>query len=258
MNEDQDRDSNPAEVVRLKNRDQEVTESVGNILNTLAHAVSLIKIFSLDHSSSQKFILKLESMLFEFLKIHSRLEIGVNEFNFTFENEQVFSEENPLKSLPFLFFKDGIYRLVFLNGLDHDELVEFLDTIKRISLLPAEESDIVSVLWEKDFLNIRYLALDNFLESKIGKGRQAINPEFRLESLSEGQIRLDEEDRTALSKKPETSDTSSHKEKRSAALFLKGSEAALDTQEKLSIDSILQADRSISPVSYTHLRAHET
>ena len=246
MNEDQDRNSNPSETIDLKSRDQDVTKSVGDILNTLTHAVSLIKIFSLEHDSSQKFILELESKLFKFLNIHPRLEIGVNEFSFTFENEVVYNEENPLKSLPFLFFKDGIYRLIFLKGLDHGELVEFLDTIKKISLLPAEEGDIVSVLWEKDFLNIRYIALDNFLESKIGKGRQAITPEFRLESLREGQIRLDEEDRTALSKSPETNAQSSHEEKRSESLFLKGSEAILDTQEKLSIDSFLQAERGIN------------
>jgi hypothetical protein len=246
MDRDRDLELNPSEAVHISGMDLEITGQVQDVLRVLTQAISLIKIFSFDHSSALKFINELEEKLTAFLNKHTRLEIGIKEYAFLYADEEIYREENPLKSLPFLFFKDGVSKLIFLKGMDRNELLGFLEVVKTVSLLPPDEGDIVSALWEMDFLNIRYIALDNFLESKIGKGRDAIDTEFSKEAMSEGKVDLDEEDQEALTKTSEKKNEDAHTWKRETDLFLPGSGPSLDNQERVSLDSILHTERKIS------------
>ena len=226
-------------------------DGVREILKLWANTISLIKIFSIDHTSANKFFDELDGKLRVFLNIHPRLEIRVKEFSFTFLGEEVYREENPLKSLPFLFFKDGVAQLMFLKGLDRSELVAFLEVIKNVAQLPPEKSDIVTALWEKDFLNIRYIALDNFLESKIGKGMDAIDTQFDRGAMSSGRIELDPEDRMAIEKSRQSGGENSKQaatEKQKLFMSLPSGTIKLETEEQKSLDSILHFERGISPL----------
>ena len=174
------------------------TKKIREIVQLLAKTSSQMKIFASDHSNIQKFADELYGKMNDYLEKHWKLEIGVKEFEFTFQEKSIYTDDQIKKSLPFLFFKDGVQALFFYKGLGKEEFVNFLDIIKRESALPAEESDIVISLWEKDFTNIRYAASDEFLESKIGVGMESL--EYRLDpaSLTTGKIELTAADKEAL------------------------------------------------------------
>jgi HEAT repeat protein len=176
------------------------TKKVREIVQLLAKTSSQMKIFASDHSNIQKFAEELYGKMNIYLEEHWKLEIGVNEFEFTFQEKSIYKDNQIKRSLPFLFFKDGIQTLFFYKGLGKEEFMNFLDIIKHESALPAEESDIVISLWEKDFTNIRYAASDAFLESKIGAGMEPL--EYRVEpaSLTTGKIELTPVDKEALSR----------------------------------------------------------
>ena len=67
-------------------------------------------------------------------------------------------------SLPFLFFKDGLRELRFMEGIEEDELKGLTDIIIQRDNINEFEDDLITLIWEKDFIHISYLATDQFLE----------------------------------------------------------------------------------------------
>lgn len=173
-------------------------KKVREIIQLLAKTSSQMKIFSSDHTNIQRFADELYRKINSYLDKHWKLEIGIEEFAFTFQGKAIYKDDQIKKSLPFLFFKDGVQALFFYKNLDEDEFFNFLEIIKRESALPAEESDIVISLWEKDFTNIRYAASDEFLESKIGVGMEPLEYQVNRAVLTTGKIELIPQDRDAL------------------------------------------------------------
>jgi len=167
---------------------------VKEILIVLANAVSAAKIFPSEHQTVVNFISDLEAKFKEYLDAYWKLELGIEERAFTFAGKKVYEDPHPVKSLPFFFFKDGMKTLYFYRGLEKEELVAFLETIKKVSQLPPEEGDIVNALWEKDLANIRYDAPDDFLETRIGVGKPPLELRVDREKLSSGRIDLAPED----------------------------------------------------------------
>ncbi len=148
------------------------TEKVKDLLHSLANTVSAMKIFPSEHATVTHFVDQLAAKFAEFLAVHGKLQIGIEEFSFTFEGKPAYTDDVAIKSLPFFFFKDGLHSLFFYQGLDRPEVFDLLELIKTEAQKPAEDSDIVAALWERDFPNIQYYAPDEFLENRILAERQ--------------------------------------------------------------------------------------
>jgi len=173
-------------------------ERIKDILQLLSKCFSQMKIFRADHANVKKFSSQIFSQLAKFLDAHWKLELEVKETSFLYDGDTVYSDKQLSRSLPFLFYKDGMQGLFFYKGLAEEEFLDFLNLIKRNSELPPSDSDIVMALWEKDYANIRYYAPDDFLESKIGMGTESLDYEVDTKKLFSGRIQLSPEDETAL------------------------------------------------------------
>lgn len=184
--------------------DKRQLNEIKDIIHHFEKTFSQMKIFSSEHENVESFIDLLYDRLSKYLERYWKLEIGIEEFSFTFQGIPFYSENQLSKSLPFLFYKDGVKMLFFYKGLPREELKDFLEIMKRNISLPPEESDIVISLWEKDFANIRYFAPDDYLETKIGIGMKI--PEYPIDKdkLFSGKITLRPEDISALKKKDKT------------------------------------------------------
>jgi len=147
--------------------DPKQVEKVREIMLALANTNSAMKIFPANHATVQNFVEDLTKKMITFLETNGKLEIDIDEFVFSFMGKPVYRDELSIKSLPFFFFKDGMQKLFFYDGLEKEEIVDFLSLIKRESHKPLEEADIVTAMWEKELTNIQYYAPDDFLENKI-------------------------------------------------------------------------------------------
>lgn len=80
--------------------------------------------------------------------------------------DQVILEEpaRSTDSLPWLFFKDGVREVRFLRGFDDEELGKLLEIVQRLRKAAPDEDDLLSMLWEADFLFLRYRYVDLGLE----------------------------------------------------------------------------------------------
>jgi len=252
---------------------------VKEILNLLAHTISVMKIFPSEHATVKNFTQELTTKMKEFLEENNKLEIGILEYSFSYLGKIVYTDEYSIKSLPFFFCKDGMQILFFYKGLSKEELQEFLELIKKQSLLPPDESDIVNTLWERDFLDIQYYAPDDFLETKILREKEPVVPkefpkkepsimptgialpymDFHVDKtkLSTGRIDLIPEDQQAIYKSTLTlslqDEEAGEKEtpKEEEAIKEKQEWAAqaatLGEEEMRNIESLVRTNREIPP-----------
>ncbi len=253
-------------------------EQVKEILHHLANTVSALKIFPLEHATAVGFVEGLTDKLKGFLEEHGKLEIGVEEYSFTFGGRPAYSDPMTIKSLPFFFFKDGLQILFFYQGLDRAEIADLLELIRRESQKAAEDADIVTAMWERDFANIQYFAPDDYVENRIleerseSQSRRSLSTlpaEFAQETIevkvdtskfSRGKIELTEEDRAAIKKGPDIMGATQGEHVGPAGLEGQSDEpresgrspaAAMDPDLSVSeiqaLESLLRANRTISP-----------
>jgi hypothetical protein len=147
--------------------DPKSVEKVRDFLHLMGNTVSAMKLFPSDHATIKTFIQDLSRKILDYLDTHGKLELSVEEFSFVCAGKTVYTDEMTIKSLPFFFFKDGMQKLFFYQGLDAGEILEFLNVIKKEAKKPGGEADIITALWEKDFAHIQYYAPDEFLENRI-------------------------------------------------------------------------------------------
>lgn len=200
----------------LSASDPRTVIQVRDILTVLANTVSAMKIFPAEHSSVRTFVDDFGRKLRAFLELNGQLLIAIREHAFVLGDKPVYRDDQPIKSLPFFFHKDGMQSLAFYQGLDREEIGEWLRLIRRESLRPSDESDIVSAMWERDFPNIHYTAPESFIENRIleerndslaRSGQTVLPPEFAARAmdiqvdraaLEQGRIELTPEDLAAI------------------------------------------------------------
>lgn len=237
---------------------EEQIQQIKEIIHLLAKTVSQVKIYPPDHSTVKNFRDELLERLTDYLEKHWKLEIDVGEFTFLFQDHTVYHDSSPMKSLPFLFFKDGMQKLFFYKGLNEDQLQEFLEMIKTYYELSPEESDVVSLMWEKDFANIRYFAPDDYLETKIGVGKQPVEIHVDRQLFQTGTIELSPDDKAALARDIVTE--AIHRvpeEKKETPGETRQADrwgiSSLDERESQTLKSMLETNRKISPEEELYL-----
>jgi len=174
-------------------------KKAGNVIQFFKKTFSLIKLYPPENPSVAKSIDLFNNKIGEFLNEYEELAMQVGEFSFSFKGEVVFQDEERRKSLPFLFYKDGLRELSFHKGLDKQELNEFFRTISEVSDLPPEDADIVNSLWEKNFIYIRYYSIDEFLDQDIGEPAEEIDLFDKL-GFAKGKVEMTPEDEELFKK----------------------------------------------------------
>jgi len=104
----------------------------------------------------------------EFLKRWDKMSFEVTDVAFTYKGKPVYDFNEKANSYGFIFYRDGVRRITFHEGLSFEELNAFLGIICEAAELTEEEADIVSLLWSGNFINIDYVAIQAFVESDGG------------------------------------------------------------------------------------------
>ncbi len=99
-----------------------------------------------------------------FLNKYPSFILQIGEFTLSFKERVFYENRDPKSSLAFLLYKDGLRELRFTRGLEEWEVQGLLEVIKGRESLNDLEDDLVTLLWERDFAHISYLATDEFLE----------------------------------------------------------------------------------------------
>ena len=179
------------------------TNKVKDIIQALFNAYSALKIYPIKNPAVINSTKVFSEKLMDFFSKYEEMRIGIHEFSLSFNEETLHNDGEKKKSLPFLFYKDGMRELSFHEGLDLEEIGMFLETVKINADLSEEESDIINSLWEKDFAHIRYFALDDFLDNSIGGNNSEDDLIPEKDKLANDKIKLTQEDKDDINKRME-------------------------------------------------------
>lgn len=188
----------PVEGQKAQEADPEEFARAKEVLQHLTKTFSLLKIYPADNPFIESARKTLSTKFTEFFRDYEELKLTIDQFSFKYGNQVLLSDEQKKKSLPFLFFKDGMRELSFLRGLTSDDVNKFVQIIKNDLALPPEEGDIVTSIWEQDFPHIRFFALDEFLDEDISEGMKAPAEQIDWDKMASGSILLKQEDREAI------------------------------------------------------------
>jgi HEAT repeat protein len=182
--------------------DKASIEIAKEIFHILSNTVTTMKLYPSHHASVTKFVDDLYAKLRDYFERWPELEVDIQENAFLVRGEPVFRDDNLIKSLPYLFHKDGMEKIAILKEIDKTELHQFLEVVRQTSLLPLDESDIVVAIWEKDLADIRIFAPDDYLLSKIDIfTKQPFDIFIDPKKLFTGQIELSTEDLNEIQSK---------------------------------------------------------
>ncbi len=99
-----------------------------------------------------------------FLNKYQSFVIQVGEYDLAFKGKTVYENRDVKTSLAFSLYKDGLREIRFMKGLEEWEVQGVIDILKQSENINILEDDIVTLMWEKDFAHVSYLATDEFLE----------------------------------------------------------------------------------------------
>jgi HEAT repeat protein len=92
----------------------------------------------------------------------SGISLQVSDTDLTWCDVAVLSEpEKVSDSLPWTLFKDGVRELTLTRGFEGDELEKLLDIIPLVRRAQDHEDDILTLLWEQEFVFLTYRFIDN-------------------------------------------------------------------------------------------------
>lgn len=101
-----------------------------------------------------------------FFEENDRLTLIIRQYEIYYKGQQVYQNTEKEDNLALFFYKDGLRELTFTAGFGGDEITDFLDVIRSRPEASSEsyDDDIVTLLWEKDFVHLRYYVVEEYVE----------------------------------------------------------------------------------------------
>jgi HEAT repeat protein len=99
-----------------------------------------------------------------FLNKYQSFVIQVGEYDLSYKGRVLYENRDVKTSLAFSLYKDGLREIRFMKHLEEWEVQGIIDILKQSEQVNPLEEDIVTMMWERDFVHVRYLATDEFLE----------------------------------------------------------------------------------------------
>src|SRR5712671_6621734 len=97
------------------------------------------------------------------------LDLSVVETQLKWEGRVVLDEgDRTSDNMAWLLYKDGIRELKMLKGFEEDELGIFFNLLQRVRKATDEDDDLLTLMWEREFVNLQYRYVDLTAEGGPG------------------------------------------------------------------------------------------
>lgn len=123
---------------------------------TLGKAVRAHQLYLPNNPVYQRAIEQLRGAFHSLWAETDQLTLAITESELKWEGLVVSSEATKSESLAWLLYKDGLRELTFMRGFETDELDRLLGLLQRVKRAAPDEDDLLTLLWEQDFVNLRY------------------------------------------------------------------------------------------------------
>lgn len=142
---------------------EEDIKEAKDILQNIMKAKKTVRMYPENNPVYMKTLEESYARFKSFFDYRDTFTLKINQNSIYYDSEQIYFNSEKEDNLALFFFKDGLRELTFNKGLLSQELEEFLKIIALDFDREMVDDDIVTLLWEKDFQNIRYLVDEAFL-----------------------------------------------------------------------------------------------
>jgi len=133
------------------------------IVQALLKARKTIRMYPDNNPVYKKTLDELHARFLDFFSSADSLDLKIKQNDLFWGSEQIYHSAEKEDNLALFFFKDGLRELSFKKELSVQELQEFLKLIALDFDRDAVDDDVVTLLWERDFQGIKYVADEAFL-----------------------------------------------------------------------------------------------
>ena len=110
-----------------------------------------------------RFLEELKTKFAKHLDEYGELKLDIDQFNLKYKGKRVYENRESRDSLAFRMHSDGIRSLIFTEGIEEQEIRDFLEIIGTKSATDTDD-DIVTLLWIKDLPHIVCILAEDYLE----------------------------------------------------------------------------------------------
>lgn len=104
-------------------------------------------------------------LMTDFLETWDTMQFEITGTEVVFKGQPLYEKsDDKSQNLAFLFYRDGLRTITFHKGISADEIGRLIEVICQTARSPEEEIDIVSSMWNADFTNVSYVAVEPFVE----------------------------------------------------------------------------------------------
>jgi len=135
-----------------------------DLISAFVKAIKAFRFYPPDNPTLKGFRDQLLKKFQFFLNKYQSFTIQLGEYDLSFKGKILYENRDVKTSLAFSLYKDGLREIRFMKGLEEWEVQGIIDILKQSEAINQLEDDIVTLMWEKDFMHISYLATDEFLE----------------------------------------------------------------------------------------------
>ncbi len=135
-----------------------------DLTGALIKAIKAFRFYPPDNPTLKGFRDQLLKKSQFFLNKYQSFEIQVGEYDLSFKGKILYENRDVKTSIAFLIYRDGLRKIRFMKGLEEWEVQGIIDILKQSENINQLEDDIVTLMWEKDFIHISFVATDEFLE----------------------------------------------------------------------------------------------
>jgi len=145
---------------------EEEVRPVRELLQTILKTKRAFEMYPANNPILQKFREDLIRRFNLVLEEAETLPLMVRQYEIFYKGAQVYHSAEKEDNLALFFYKDGLRELTFKAGLTEDEILDFVDIIRDRPEASVEsyDDDIVTLLWEKDFVHLSYYVVEEFTE----------------------------------------------------------------------------------------------
>lgn len=97
------------------------------------------------------------------------IDLQITETQLKWEGRVVLDEgDRTSDNVAWLFYKDGVRELTFLKGFEDEDLSSLFDLMQQVRRAGADDDDLLTLMWEREFTALRYKYVDLLVEAGTG------------------------------------------------------------------------------------------
>jgi hypothetical protein len=140
-------------------------EKARKVMLALLRAVTNLKFYISNNPLVIRSKTETHDLMTQFLETWDSMRLEITGTEILYKGESLCQKsDDKSQNLAFLFYRDGLRTITFHRGVSHEEIGRLIETICQAMRSPEDETDIVSSLWNADFSNVTYVAVEPFSE----------------------------------------------------------------------------------------------